>query len=225
MNYIDLILLIIIIIFAFLGYRKGLLFSLVYFVRAFVGIPFAFYISNRFSETLYQNYFRDYAISSISDKIDTSFNIDTTIESIKSFIETLPDFITDSLDLSFLNQVSSENAAQITVDNVIEPFAIFLTKILLFIITLLLFYLITGIIIRLIRGLRNRPKKGFIRTTNHFLGAIFGILRSLLFIYIISSIATALINYFGENSNSFIGTLSDSLILQFVTKINFLGFN
>ncbi len=220
MNYIDVIFIVIICLMVYLGYRNGLLYSVLSFIRIFIGAPLATYVSNAYADTIYQRYFREYAINNISSQIDSTVNLDATINSVNEFIDSLPKFLTDSIDLSFIDSLTTYNAAEKTVDSIVEPIAIALIKSLLFVLTLVIFYVVAGVIIRFIKRSSRRHKKGIMSRANHILGGGFGILHSLLTIFLIVAVISFVLSVASADSNSFLRALSESWVVNFVKDIN-----
>ncbi len=225
MNYIDVIFIAIICLMAYLGYRNGLLYSALSFLRIFIGAPIATYVSNSYADTIYQRYFREYAINNISSQIDSTVNLDATINSVNEFIESLPKFLTDSIDLSFLDSLTTYNAVEKTVDSIVEPIAVALIKSLLFVLTLVIFYVVAGVIIRFIKRSSRRHRKGIIGRVNHILGGGFGVLHSMLTICLIVAVISFVLSVVSADSNSFLRALSESWVVNLVKDINPYNFS
>ncbi|MCD7723004.1 MAG: CvpA family protein [Clostridiales bacterium] len=224
MNYIDIIFIALIFLFTFIGYKRGLIYSVLSFARAFVGVPLSVFVSNSYSGVIYDEYVREYAVNSISNQLDSSLNLESTVKSISEFIDSLPQFLTKSADLAFLNDITVQNAAEQTVDNIIEPLALALIKFSLFVITLVIFYALTGIIIKLVRNLTSKRKKGIVSGANHFLGAVFGLFKSFVSVCLLSAVISLILSFTSADSGSFFKELSESSIAEFVNQFNLYNF-
>ena len=218
MNYVDLFIIILFLVIVLEGYARGFLVSLLSLIRFAVGIPFSFIIADKCSGMVYENYFRDNISADVLNGIESS-GLDTYVSSIKDTVNSLPDVFKGSVDLSFLDHASAASAADGIMTNIVDPIMDTIVKAALFGVTLGLFYIITGIILFIVKKLSNSNKAPF-RKTNKFLGAVFGLVKALIFVFAIAKIGA----FFTENLNSvdneFLHQLASSGIIEFVNKFN-----
>ena len=160
LNYADLAVIAIFLIAAVTGFCRGLVISIVNFIRASVGMFLCFYISSNGAQPIYEKYIRQQCLDTINEKIVTTGNIDEVIENLNSFSTSVPKFISDTMNLKSVD-ISSADIAQSILTGVFEPVALFLTKAVLFIAVFIIFFLSTAIIIRVVRKVNKRKNEIF----------------------------------------------------------------
>lgn len=225
-NYIDIAIAAIFLLFAFVGYQRGILITIVNLIRTAVGFFLCFYFSMNLYEPIYNNYVRDKALAAVNDKIVTSSNVDEVIANLQEFSASLPKFMQDFFDFSSIS-LSSDNMAQTILDTLLEPALIVAIKVSVFVLVFLLFFITTGVIIHLIRKSfkkkeDKRGKKSVLKKSDQLFGCIFGMLKSLVIIFAVTSVLMYVINLDNSivNENSFIAEAKNSGILHFVDSIN-----
>ena len=107
-NYIDRILVLLLLAFVILGYCRGLFINVVNFLRWAVGLFLCFFLSENLSQTVYENFVKQRAIESINKNIVTSTNLDEILKNLQDFGNQIPKAISGSVDFSKLN-VSGDN--------------------------------------------------------------------------------------------------------------------
>lgn len=197
--------------------------SLISFVRFLIGVPLSFAVSNNYASVIYDDYIKTTAIEKISSQIEKTADIDTFVGAFKEAVNEIPFGLADSTDFSFLENATSTSLANGIVNNILEPLAIATIKIALFVLTLWAFYVITWIIIKIFRLIfsgRNLP----FRKTNKFLGAVFGVLKSVVAVFALAAILDFVREIGsgaeGEHIVKLISQLNSSVILEFVNKFN-----
>lgn len=199
------------------------MFSLISFVRFAVGVPLSFFISNTYSPVIYNQYVKEFAIEKITSQIDSSANIDAFVETFRKTLDEFPFGLGNMADFSFLDNASSSSLANGVVDNILEPIALILIEIVLFVLTLWAFYVITWIIIKIIRSLTYGKKFPF-RKTNKFLGAVFGVLKAVIAVFAFAAIFDFVkditVGADGEFIAKLVSQINSSVILEFVNKFN-----
>lgn len=223
MNYIDLFFILMIFLTVFSGYARGFVFSLISFVRFIIGVPLSFAVSNNYAGVVYDNYVKNYVVEKVGNQIEKVADLDMFVSKFKETINELPFGIANSADFSFLDSSSSTTLANGIVDNILEPVAVALVKVLLFVLTLWIFYVITWIIIKVIQMICS-GKNVFLRKTNKFLGAVFGVLKALVAVFALAAILDFAKQLGTGSENEFviklISQLNSSAILEFVNKFN-----
>lgn len=218
MNYVDLCIIVLFLVIVLEGYARGFIVSLLSLVRFAVGIPVSFIVADKFSNVVYTNYFRDTINSDVLKGIENS-GLDTYVASVKDTVNALPDVLKGSVDLSFLDSASAASAAEGVMRNIVDPVVDMIIKVALFVATLVVFYIVTGILLFVIKKLSNSNNAPF-RKTNKFLGAVFGLVKALIFVFAIAKIGA----FFTENlktvDNSFLQEVASSGIIEFVNKFN-----
>ena len=157
-NYIDILLAAILLIFVIIGYCRGLLINVINFIRWSLGLFLCFYVSEKATPLVYSNYVKPRALEAINKNFVTSTNLDEVLKNLQDFSQKIPKPLADSVDFSKLN-ISSDDIANEILKNYFEGILMFAVKAALFILVFAVFFLITGIIITVIRKRRRRKEQ------------------------------------------------------------------
>ena len=221
LNNLDIALIVIILLGALLGYVRGILFSVLRFIRTCVGMFLCFYFSSYYTQPVYDSMVKPRLLSAINEKIVLSGNIDEIITNLNNYVNSLPSFIAANFNVSSLN-ISSNDIAESILTNVFEPIAIKFTRIILFIVIFIVFFAATGFILFIMKKKydkdRKDGKKSTLKKTDKAFGVIFGALRSLIIVFSLISIALLFANPEGESSFSI--AVNNSVIINFLKNIN-----
>ena len=225
-NYCDVGIVVLLILAAVIGYRRGLVLSIVNFIRYSVGLTLCFFLSKTLSPGVYDAYIKPECLKVINEQIVTSQNTDEVLSNLKHYAASLPDFISNNLHLDKL-EISSDNLSESILKNVFEPVALVITQLLVFLAVFLVFFAITGVIIAIFRS-RSKQKeierggKTKAKVLDCILGSVFGLMRCCVFIFA----ATAIIMYIISldesliESNSFLAEASNSGLIKYIDGIN-----
>lgn len=219
MNIIDLVLVCIIAVTAFVGAKRGLFVSLLSMIRFFVGFPLSFAVSEKYNQVIYDNYVRQVIYNYILDKVNEQTNTETYIADLTQKIENLPIFIKDNIDISSLSLVSNEKVATYVTDTIAHPIAITILKALLFIVTLALFYIVTGFIIKFIKKIRSK-KKNLLHKTGSFFGLLFGLAKGAGWVLFLCIVANFIVSSGFEGA--LIDTINESKIVEYISSFNLI---
>lgn len=135
----------------------------------------------------YDKYVSAAALEKISQGLADSANIDSFVSSVREAVEEIPFGLSGAVDLSFLDGISNESAANAVLQNIVEPVALVIIKIALFVITLVIFNLLVMIITKIINSIMNK-KHMPLKRTNKYLGAAFGILKGVASLAVLSAV-------------------------------------
>lgn len=225
-NYIDIILVLLLLVFIVMGYCRGLFINVVNFLRWAVGMFLCFFMSENMSPLVYNNYVKPRALEAINKNIVTSTNLDEILKNLQEFGKGLPKFLSDSVDFSKLN-VSGENIAKSILENYFEGILMFITKVVIFIAVFVVFFLITGIIVFAIQRVSKKKterkgRESAIKKTDRVLGALLGLLKGSIAVFAIVSVLMLIVGMYDdtEQMNSFIKTASNSQLLKLLDNIN-----
>ncbi len=225
-NYVDVAIVGAVILLAVIGYVRGILMSVINFIRFSIGIFLCFFFSTNYTMTVYNGYVRGEALRFINDKIVTSGNLDEVLENLSSFGSTLPKFISQYMNFKQLS-ITSTDLAESILNTVFEPVLIVLTKAAIFLAVFILFFGATGIIIAIVRGASKRKekregKKSKLKKTDKAFGAVFGVLKAVIIVFAFSSIVFYLFNIDNEKlaSGAFLQEASKSTLLHYINEIN-----
>lgn len=227
-NTLDIVLVVIFIFSAFVGYRKGLLLTIINILRYSFGFSLCFYCSNSLAKPLYDTFLKQNAIDYVSNNIVSASGVDGTLANIENFKSSLPPFVSGLVNIDSIVIPSGEDVTMHIVNTIVEPALISVSKGLIFILVYLLFFGSTGIIIRLAtksskrREKRRKEKnkgKSLSKRTNQLLGAVFGIVKSAVLVLAIVSVLNYVQSFVPAN-NGLYNLVNDSIILDFLTNIN-----
>ena len=225
-NYIDIALAAIILIFIIIGWCRGLLINVINFIRYSAGLFLCFFASETASPMIYNSYVKPAALESINKNIVTSTNLDETLKNIQDIGNQLPEFLKSSVDFSKLN-VSGDDIAQSILENYFEGILILLTKAAIFIAVFVLFFLITGIIILIFRKRskkkeEKRGKKSAAKRFDQFLGAVLGIMKGALVVFAVSAVLMLILGIYEDEAqmSTFMKEVNSSQLLKLIDEIN-----
>ncbi len=223
-NYVDLIIVGIVLFFAIIGLQKGIFITLVNFIRYVLGFSLCVFSADRLPQPIYDNFLQDKIQDTVNKKIVTSSNIDEIINNINESVNSLPDFLKNSISVSSL-KISSSNISQNITNEVFEPLILGALKILIFIIAFILFFGITGAIIHHIRKKnknkrKENKKKSIVVFADRLLGFVFGTLKGTLVVFVFVSIVTYLLGIPNITSNRFLQTAADSQVYKLLLNYN-----
>ena len=205
-NAADIIIVVFIALTCLIGYIRGILFSLIRFLRVTCGLFLCFYFSNYYSQPIYESLVKPRLLETINEKIVLSGNIDEVLTNLNNYIDSFPKFFSDYFQVSQIN-ISSDDISQAILTNVFEPVAVKLTKIAIFIIVFLIFFISTAIILYFVKKRYDRKnddgKNSKIKKTDKILGIVFGLLKGMIITFAVVSVT------------SFIFTLYDLLSCKY----------
>jgi uncharacterized membrane protein required for colicin V production len=227
-NYFDIAIVVIFLLFTYVGYRRGFFISLLGFLRYTIGIPLCFGLSNSLSTPVYENYVRQKALESISQNVANTTNIDEVSSNLQSSINDLPPFLTSNVDTSFLN-VTSDDVAEAILVNVFEPLLISIVKLVIFVLTFILFFGATRIIMSIINRARrkrvHKKQKSIITKADSLFGCVFGFLKSFVIVLAIASILMYILNLNDiVFKDSVISQIQNSKLISVVNEFNPLNY-
>lgn len=202
----------------YLGARRGILISLFGMLRFAVGVPLSLYVGETYNKPIYDNYIRQYALDQVGKKLTNSQEITNFTNQLKDSINTFSFLLEDKADLDMLNNLTSDKAAVYITDNIIEPVAVEIVKLVLILLTFLLFYVITGIIVSTAKKIREK-KDLPLHHTNSILGGVFGLVKAFIIVIVIGAVADLIVTLDG-GENEFLRQLESSTILKYVNEYN-----
>ena len=221
-NYIDIILVAILLLFVICGYFRGLFINIVNFIRWALGMFLCFFLSEKLSEAVYNSFVKPRAIAYINENIVTSTNLDEVFKNIQEFSNKIPEAFKGSIDFSKFS-VSGDDLAKSILENYFEGLLMLLTKAAIFIAVFAVFFLITGLIVLVIkRRNKKRDKKSLIKKTDRFLGGILGLLKGAIAVFAVSAVLMLIINFYDDEAqmSAFIKQANASQLLKLIDEIN-----
>ena len=223
-NYVDLIIVGIVLFFGFVGLNKGIFITLINFIRYVVGLSACMISADRLPQPIYDNYLKERVVDTVNHKIVTSSNIDEIMDNFNSVINSLPNIVKNNIDLTSL-KLSSNNISQNITNEVFEPVIIVFLKVIIFIVIFALFFGITGAVISHIRRKnknkrKENNKKSFVVFMDRLIGFLFGILKGALVVFVFVSAVTSLLGVPNIADNQFLQTAANSQLYQLLLNYN-----
>lgn len=223
-NYVDLIIVGIVLFFGFVGLNKGIFITLINFIRYVVGLSACMISADRLPQPIYDNYLKERVVDAVNQKIVTSSNIDEIMDNFNSVINSLPNILKNNIDLTSL-KLSSNNISQNITNEVFEPVIIVFLKVIIFIVIFALFFGITGAVISHIRRKnknkrKENKKKSFVVFIDRLIGFLFGFLKGALVVFVFVSAVTSLLGVPNIADNQFLQTAANSQLYQLLLNYN-----
>ncbi len=231
-NYIDITILALFIISAFLGYKKGILLSIVNIIRYAFGFSLCFFCSESLAPVFYDTILKQRALEYIQTKIVEGKGIDNTLKNINEAKSSIPEFLNGMINLDNITVPKGDDISTYLLNTVAEPILISLSKVLIFLLVFIGFFVSTGLIIRLVQKSSKRHDKRrkekdkrvpVTKRANRLLGAAFGVLKSAVLVLAVVSLLSFLQQYFDEKS-TFYTMLETSRVLGVLDSINPFNF-
>ncbi len=216
-NIIDIIIIALSLLLVVAGYFKGLFLSIVGIMRFVFAVPLSFFVSDNFSQGVYDGFVRSYAVERVGERISSFGSIDEYTNKLSESSSIVSAFIKQGLGSLSLESLTNEKAAAMIVDNLLESALITVIKVCLFVLTMLAFYLITSLIILIIRHFSKKDKTP-LKTANRFFGAVFGAVKALMLAVAFSLVAKALLSVDFLSGYKIVKVLDNSLIIDYINN-------
>lgn len=218
MNYVDLAIAVLTAVIVYIGFRRGLLVSLISMLRLVIAVPLSAWVGGAYSQQIYDSFIEEYAIERITSKLSDTSQISDFAADLRELVSSFSYLFSNTAELNIADSLTPEGAAVYIADNIIEPAAVEIVKIVLTILTFLIFYVITGIIVSVVKKLREKKHLPF-HNTNSFLGGVFGFVKAVTVIFVVGFAADYII---GAQlfDNEFVSQLGTSKVLNFVNNFN-----
>lgn len=229
LNYVDIALIALILIMTFIGYYKGVLMTVINFIRYAVGFTACFFCSSNLAEPIYNSYVAPRMLATINEKIVVDTNLDRVLTNLDQFIKGLPAFISDNIGTDSLTIPKSDDVARVILDDVFTPVLLPLTKGVIFVVVFLLFFIATGLIIKLINSTskhheQKRKEKGKgvspLKKTDRILGAVLGIVKAAVVVLAITSVLVYAADFAGNSGSEFVNQVNNSALIGAFDEIN-----
>ncbi len=227
LNYgIDILLILVLAFSIIFSVHKGFLKCVLSLICAVVALVAASTFNETASEWCYDNILSNIVVSNIEEKIEQDYGIESVESSVQAAVESLPEFITLSLDklgidindvTDEINQVqlSSEDTAEVIAENIIRPGALVLLKVILFLIIFLAVRFLLGIISEIICKIADLP---ILKQVNKTLGAVSGAIKGITLVFAFS----IFFNFLSEllkNTNVFAQAIENSHICDIIIEL------
>lgn len=225
LNYVDVIIVGILLLTFFVGYAKGILITLVNLIRYSVGLFLCMFVANGYYEMFYNSFVKERIVNKLSTQVVTSANIDEILANLNTTVNSLPSFVKKGIDISSLSFSSGDDIASIIAENVFQPIALIIVKVLLFVLTFVVFFGLTGFIIHVIRkhNSKNRSEsrhKSKLKTIDRIFGGLFGFVKGALIVFIFVSAVGAISQIDSFRDNAFVSTALNSSLYNYLLDVN-----
>lgn len=225
LNYVDVIIVGILLLTFFVGYAKGILITLVNLIRYSVGLFLCMFVANGYYEMFYNSFVKERIVNKLSTQVVTSANIDEILANLNTTVNSLPSFVKKGIDISSLSFSSGDDIASIIAENVFQPIALIIIKALLFVLTFIVFFGLTGLIIHVIRKHNNKKRsesrhKSSLKTIDRIFGGLFGFVKGALIVFIFVSAVGAISQIDSFRDNAFVSTALNSSLYNYLLDVN-----
>lgn len=217
---IDIAVIALIAVFAFIGYRKGLVKTLLNFAGVFIALIAAFYIASPLSSFVFDTFFIDRIHNGVNKAI-----VNSAADTVTGAVAAVPDYIkkgAKALDINVEKVISdsdpesgvsfAEDVAETITQKVAGPIVTRLLAIILFIILFVLLRVLIKVIANALNLVARLPG---LNLANRTLGAVIGFAEGLLIAYVC---CFAIMQIADIKGGSFLGvsmdTLSDTYIFS-----------
>lgn len=217
MNLADLILIVLFLLIVWEGYARGFLVSVMYIARVAIGMPLSYAIAKNLSEPLYNSLFRATFNDSLVSSLESS-GLESVINSVRDSVGNLPESLGGNVDLSFLSKLNAGTAVQSIMENVVDPIALVVCKMLLFVLVLVVFSFLYTVLLTVIR--KAVKGKTVLKKTNKFLGAVLGAAKAIIVVFGLAAVAQFFITYFSAGNSGLISQLEGSALIELINKFN-----
>lgn len=225
LNYVDVIIVGVLLLTFFVGYAKGILITLVNLIRYSVGLFLCMFVANGYSEMFYNSFVKERIVNKLSTQVVTSANIDEILANLNTTVNSLPSFVKKGIDITSLSFSSGDDIASIIAENVFQPIALIIVKVLLFVLTFVVFFGLTGLIIHGIRKRNSKKRnesrhKSKLKTVDRIFGGLFGLVKGALIVFIFVSAVGAISQIDSFRDNAFISTALNSSLYNYLLDVN-----
>ena len=218
---IDLTLVVIVVFFAVISARRGFVSSLIGLAGVFLAMIIAFYGSVYISDFVFDKFVG----KNVSQNIIKSYNAaaDEITDKVK-----IPEYIgvySEKMNIDIKSELNSaiekggENAAPVVVKNIIKPAVLPFIRAAALIVLFFVCCFIFSALARLTKGIRKIPLIGRV---NSFLGAILGVAKGVLIVFLICFALSAVLSFSKDGFWIFTPkTLEKSYIYNFIINSRF----
>ncbi len=225
----DIIIIGIVALFAFLAAKKGFMKSLLEFASLILSIVLALTIGSAAANAIFDKVVAPAVTKTITETVSTT--VDSTADSVsEAVLESMPKFIQNYADNKGFNHdsisdlllshgdASIETFAASAAENVVRPMVVPIISLILNIILFIVLFIALRLLSVLLNKILTFKFLGKINTTLGLIfGAAKGVMIALVFVFAVSSIV-----YFSENA--FLGitteTINSTFIFKYISTLN-----
>lgn len=204
-NFIDLLLILLIIFFVISGKRRGFTRTLLSFLSKLASVAAAFFVSNRYAVPFYDTFLKENVLNALESQIQLTSSSDASAQ-ISAVLGSVPQSLTGLAEMLGINTnvIKSEiadfdftgNAAAAVEESLAGPLVASLCRIVLFALTSFVLSMLLGIVVNLICKVVKLP---ILRTANSVLGALLGVVNGVVCVFIISYVCVIAASLLGND--------------------------
>ena len=183
----DVLVIIIVAVFALFGYKKGLIKTLVSIVGTFISSFLTMILANPIAEAIYFGEFDDVIIEKVNDA-SALFKTSGTGSLIENILDTMPKFVVNSMPGFKITQDKLASAANYGPEKVEELLRPIVISFISLIVSIVLFLLISVIIKLVTKLINSKIDNSYVGVINRVLGAVIGIIEGFVLILVIAFI-------------------------------------
>lgn len=186
----DIVVAVIIVLFTITSFRRGLVNSIIDFAGTIVSVVAASLIASSMSVSIYNQFIKEHIIDCVSQALSTLPSSASVTEQASQVMSSLPGYATNILALMGINEsnlFSSIDTTYLSIPNAVEtlvyPTAVKIITVALTIVLFMIFIAVIGLLSNL---LTKTIKITGLSTVNKLGGAVFGLVKALLLIMVLS---------------------------------------
>lgn len=198
------------------AYRRGFVRTVVQIAGVVISAAAASALSVIIASFVFSSFIAPYTTQKIVEAIpsDISGSAESSVQFVEQAFETMPDFLSEYINsqigdpaqiaghIQYSIDEGAQKAAESVVEYAVKPVVTSIIEALAFIILFALFMVIVRMLARFLKGIDHIPVIGKL---NNFLGAVLGVLKASLIIYIIALFADMFVIFTG-NGNDILNT-------------------
>lgn len=181
----DILVIIIVAVFAFLGYKKGIARTVISIIGTVISSVLTMILSNPIAEAIYFGGFNKTIIDKVNDA-SALLKRSGTGTLMEKILETMPDFVSNSLPGFNISKADLSAAAANSPQKVEELLRPIVISFISLIVSIVLFVLISIIVKVVSKFIADRIDDWALGTVNKFLGAVVGIIEGFVLVLMIA---------------------------------------
>ena len=226
----DIAVILIVVVTVIAGYRHGFLKSVIGVVGLLASLLLAYFASGMISDWVYTGIIQRKTEQAITTGIGDSIGAAASVEDgLRAAVEHLPGVVQSFMEEEGLSpeslaqqvdQKTEDTAKAIAVtltDSVVRPVMTLVVRSVAFLLLFVVLLIVTGILGKLLGGILKRtPLKGL----NSLLGALLGLLKSVLWVLFLVTVVQMIAHFSSESALISQKTIEDTTIVEAIADVN-----
>lgn len=219
-NYVDLILIAIVLLFVITGIRKGFARTLLSFVAKVISLVVAYFVSDMYAEEVYERFLKKFVLDAIESDISSSVagetgHVHTVLSELPSFFATIADKF--GLDILINRQPDSDGISNALEQSVAGPIAVVVCRIIIFVIVSGVCSLVLDLLVNILCKIVKLP---VLKTADKLFGAVLGLVNGFICVFILSFVFSIISGFI--KPPEFADVINSSYIIDFFACANML---